>query len=133
MLSFNRRTRIFVSREPTDMRSSYDSLFSKAKNVLNQDPFSGHLFLFINKHRTSIKCLFYDGTGFVIVAKRMEKGLFSRINPLYKGEIILTAAEFALYFEGADFEKRFIDSPQENKKYSEKKSFPLSQELQPQI
>ena len=107
------------------MRASYDTLFSKAKGVLNQDPFSGHLFLFINSKRTSIKCLFYDGTGFVIISKRMEKGLFSRINPMFRGDIILTAAEFALFFEGADLEKRFVDSPREIKK-----SFPMSQELQ---
>lgn len=100
------------------MRASYDTLFSKAKGVLNQDPFSGHLFLFINRHRTSIKCLFYDGTGFVIIAKRMERGLFSRINPMLQGELVLTAAEFALFFEGADLEKRFIDSPKEIKKFS---------------
>jgi hypothetical protein len=55
----------------------------------------------------------------------MEKGLFSRINPMFRGEVMLTAAEFALYFEGADLEKRFIDSPSEIKK-----SFPMSQELQ---
>src|SRR5665213_991000 len=114
MISFNRRTKVFVSREPTDMRASYDTLFSKAKGVLNQDPFSGHLFLFISRRRTSIKCLFYDGTGFVIVAKRLERGLFSRINPMFKGEVTLTAAEFALFFEGADLEKRFIDSPSES-------------------
>ncbi len=118
MISFNRRTKVFVSREPTDMRASYDTLFSKAKGVLNQDPFSGHLFLFISRRRTSIKCLFYDGTGFVIVAKRLERGLFSRINPMFKGEVTLTAAEFALFFEGADLEKRFIDSPSEIKKSS---------------
>ena len=118
MLSFNRRTKVFVCREPTDMRASYDTLFSKAKGVLNQDPFSGHLFLFINGRRTSIKCLYYDGTGLVIISKRMEKGLFSRINPMYRGEIILTAAEFALFFEGADLEKRFIESPSEIKKSS---------------
>ena len=106
MISFNRRTKIFVCREPTDMRASYDTLFSKAKGVLNQDPFSGHLFLFINSRRTSIKCLHYDGTGLVIISKRMEKGLFSRINPMYRGEIVLTPAEFALFFEGADLEKR---------------------------
>lgn len=116
MISFNRRTKIFVSKDPTDMRASYDTLFSKAKNVLNQDPFSGHLFLFINRTRTSVKCLFYDGTGLVIVSKRMEKGVFSRINPHHQGEIILTAAEFALFFEGANLEKRFIDSPSEIKK-----------------
>lgn len=125
MISFNRRTKIFVSKEPTDMRSSYDTLFSKAKGVLKQDPFSGHLFLFINSKRTSIKCLFYDGTGFVIISKRMEKGLFSRINPMFKGDITLTAAEFSLFFEGADLEKRFIESPREIKT-----SFPMSQELQ---
>ena len=118
MISFNRRTRVFVSKEPTDMRASYDTLFSKAKGVLNQDPFSGHLFLFINRHRTSIKCLFYDGTGFVIIAKRLERGLFSRINPMFKDEVTLTAAEFALFFEGADLEKRFVDSPPEIKKTS---------------
>lgn len=107
------------------MRASYDTLFAKAKGVLQQDPFSGHLFLFINSKRSSIKCLFYDGTGLVIIAKRMEQGLFSRINPMYRGELVLTAAEFALFFEGADFEKRFIDSPREIKK-----SFPIKQQLQ---
>jgi transposase len=126
MLSFNRRTKIFVSKDPTDMRASYDTLFSKAKVVLNQDPFSGHLFLFINSKRTSIKCLYYDGTGFVIIAKRMERGLFCRINPYLRGEITLTAAEFALFFEGADLEKRFIESPSEIKK----SAFPMRQELQ---
>src|SRR6204780_4926769 len=98
------------------MRASYDTLFAKAKGILNQDPFSGHLFLFISSRRNSIKCLFYDGTGLVILAKRMERGLFSRINPMFRGEIALTAAEFALFFEGADLEKRFIDSPREIKK-----------------
>jgi transposase len=120
VITFNRLTKIYVSKEPTDMRASYDTLFSKAKAVLNQDPFSGHLFLFINRNRTSIKCLYYDGTGFVIIAKRMERGFFSRINPYYRGEVIMTAAEFALYFEGADLEKRFIESPVEMKKFSKR-------------
>jgi transposase len=126
MISFNRRTKVFVCKEPTDMRASYDTLFAKAKGVLNQDPFSGHLFVFINSKRSSIKCLYYDGTGLVLICKRLEKGVFSRINPMYRGEIILTAAEFALFFEGADLEKRFVESPREIKK-----SFPVSQELQP--
>lgn len=124
MLTFNRRTKIFVCKEPTDMRASYDTLFSKASEVLKQDPFSGHLFLFINKTRTSIKCLYYDGTGFVIVAKRMERGLFSKINPYYRGEVVLTEAEFALFFEGADLEKRFVESPAEQRKFSRRSVTP---------
>ncbi len=98
------------------MRASYDTLFEKSKGVLGQDPFSGHLFVFINSRRTSVKCLFYDGTGFVLLCKRMERGLFSRINPMCPGEIKLTAAEFGLFFEGADLEKRFVESPREIKK-----------------
>ena len=100
------------------MRASYDSLFSKVKAVLQKDPFSGHLFLFVNGKRTTCKCLYYDGTGLVILSKRLEKGTFSRINPLFAGEVVLTEAEFGLFFEGANLEKRFIDSPAEIRKTS---------------
>lgn len=108
------------------MRASYDTLFSKAKGVLNKDPFSGHLFVFINSRRTSVKCLFWDGTGFVLLCKRMHERLFYRINPMLSGEVVLTAAEFALFFEGADLEKRFVESPRQIKK-----SYPMRQELPP--
>jgi transposase len=125
MISFTRRTKVFVSREPTDMRASYDTLFAKSKGVLNQDPFSGHLFVFINSRRNCIKCLYYDGTGLVLLCKRLEKSTFSKINPMFRGEIVLTAAEFALFFEGADLEKRFIESPQEiNKKFPARHPLP---------
>lgn len=113
MIALNRRTRIFVCKEATDMRASYDSLFSRVKEVLKGDPFSGHLFLFVNRERSSCKCLYYDGTGFVILSKRLESGRFSRINPLYEKDVVLTEAEFGLFFEGANLEKRFIDSPSE--------------------
>lgn len=107
------------------MRASYDTLFAKAKGVFNQDPYTGHLFIFINQRRTSIKCLFWDGTGFVLLCKRLQEGLFYKINPLHKGDVILSPAEFALYFEGANLEKCFIESPKEIKK-----SFPTRQQLQ---
>ena len=116
MIALNRRTKIFVCKQPTDMRCSYDSLFSRAKGVLDKDPFSGHLFLFTNKNRTSCKCLYYDGTGFVIISKRLESGRFSKINQLYQKEIVLTEAEFGLFFEGANLNKRFIESPKEVRK-----------------
>ena len=116
MIALNRRTKIFVCKEPTVMRASYDSLFAKVKLLLDKDPFSGHLFLFVNSRRNSCKCLYYDGTGLVIISKRLEKGLFSRINPMFRGEVVLTEAEFGLFFEGANLEKRFVESPVEIKK-----------------
>ena len=126
MIALNRRTKIFVCKEATDMRSSYDSLFARVKAVLQKDPFSGHLFLFINRSRTSCKCLYYDGTGLVIISKRLEAGTFSQINPFYKEEIVLTEAEFGLFFEGADLKKRFIDSPREKVKTATINHLPAS-------
>lgn len=107
----NRRTKIFISKEPADMRASYDSLFSKVKDILEEDPMSGHLFVFINSRRNCCKCLYYDGTG--LVSKRLERSLFCKINPYHPGKITLTQAEFNLFFEGADLNKRFIESPRE--------------------
>jgi len=116
MLAFNRRTKIYVSKDPTDMRASYDTLFAKSKSIFSNDPFSGHLFVFMNQRRTSCKCLYYDGTGLVIIAKRLERGQFARINPHHRGKIVLTQAEFSLLFEGADINKRFIESPRDVRK-----------------
>jgi transposase len=98
------------------MTSSYDSLFGRVKSVLKKDPFSGHLFLFVNKRRDSCKALYYDGTGLVIVAKRLEEGLFTRVNPFHRKQIILTQSEFGIFFEGGNLEKRFVESPVEIKK-----------------
>ena len=118
MLSFNRRTRVFVCKEPTHMRASFDSLFEKTRKILLQDPLSGHLFVFINLKRTLCKCLYYDGTGLVVLAKRMEdRRKFSQINSRFEGELTLTPAEFSLFFEGASLEKRFIESPPEVKRF----------------
>jgi transposase len=113
----NRRTKIFIFKKSTDMRASYDSLFERVKHILKKNPFSGHLFVFVNERRNSCKCLHYDGTGFVLLCKRLEKGVFSRVNQLLRGEIILTQAEFSLFFEGANLEARFIDSPAAQRKF----------------
>lgn len=118
MIALNRRTRIFVCKEPTDMRSSYDSLLERAKVVLKKDPLSGHLFVFLSSSRASMKAIYYDGTGVVIISKRLERGLFSKINPMYGRQVVLTQAEFSLFFEGANLEKRFIESPVEMKRSS---------------
>lgn len=123
MIALNRRTKIFVCKEATDMRASYDSLFSRVKTVLSGDPFSGHLFLFVNRSRSSCKCLYWDGTGFVIISKRLERGQFSRINPSYEREVVLTEAEFGLYFEGANLEKRFVESPSEMARSVKKENY----------
>lgn len=107
-----RRLRVFACKVPTDMRGSFDSLYKRTKDVIGLDPKNGHMFLFLNKHRNRLKVLYYDGTGFVVIAKRLDKGRFSAFNPYFRKDIILTQAEFALFFEGAAINKRFIESPE---------------------
>lgn len=111
MIGTNRRTHYYICKTPTDMRASYDSLYLRVKSILNKNPESGHVFVFMNKRRTSIKALYYDGTGLVILSKRLSRGVFMKINPAYKKQISLTQAEFNLFFEGANLEKRFVESP----------------------
>ena len=68
--------RVFVATGPTDMRKSFDGLCALAQSVLKQDPFSGHLFVFVNRRRDKVKILYWDRSGFCLVYKRLEEGTF---------------------------------------------------------
>ena len=76
MLSLSPATRIFVALEPVDLRQSFNGLHARVQSVLSQDPLSGHVFLFTNKHRNRLKLLYFDGSGLWVCAKRLEKGTF---------------------------------------------------------
>ncbi len=58
------------------MRKSFDGLYGIVTNILNQDPLSGAVYIFINKRRNRIKLLVLDNDGFWIFYKRLEKGTF---------------------------------------------------------
>ena len=75
MMSFS-DVRIFLCTTPTNMCYSFDSLMGRAQEVFDQDPTSGHLFLFVNRNRDRIKILFWDRVGFCIWYKRLERGTF---------------------------------------------------------
>ena len=59
------------------MRKQFDSLAEIVSGTLEEDPYSGHLYVFCNKLRNRLKILLWDRSGFVIVAKRLEKGTFA--------------------------------------------------------
>jgi|TARA_B100002003_G_scaffold250845_1_gene291785 transposase len=69
--------RIWLYLEPVDMRRSFDGLSAIARNQMQEDPLSGHLFVFINKRKTYLKVLFFDRTGYCIWAKRLETGQYN--------------------------------------------------------
>ncbi len=68
--------RIFLCTTPTNMHCSFDCLMGRAQEIFDQDPVSGHLFLFLNRNRDRIKILFWDRDGFCIWYKRLERGTF---------------------------------------------------------
>lgn len=76
MLTLPATTRVFVSREPIDMRRSFDGLEAAVRERLRQDPLSGALFVFWNRRRDRLKILSFDGTGLWIWYKRLEGGRF---------------------------------------------------------
>lgn len=68
--------RVFLCMTPTSMNFSFDRLMGLAEQIFNQDPLSGHLFLFVNRYRNRIKILYWDRDGFCIWYKRLECGVF---------------------------------------------------------
>ncbi|RMD60434.1 MAG: transposase [Planctomycetota bacterium] len=101
MLPVDSRLRVWLYRQPTDMRKSFDGLAALARHALGQDPLSGELFCFVNRKRTYMKLLYFAGDGFCLWAKRLERGRFEvRFEPPAKQPIDL--ATWQLIVEGID-------------------------------
>ena len=102
MLSFRPGTRIFISTQPTDMRKGFDGLSAIVEHQWDATPLSGDLFVFSNRRRTLLKILYWDGDGYAIWYKRLERGGFRIPPPTAEGRIELTAAKLAMILEGID-------------------------------
>ncbi|HYN13148.1 MAG TPA: IS66 family insertion sequence element accessory protein TnpB [Gemmatimonadaceae bacterium] len=76
MIPVTPQTRILMAVEPVDFRRGIDGLARLCKQELQADPFSGWLFVFVNRRRTAIKALTYDGQGFWMCQKRLSSGRF---------------------------------------------------------
>ena len=76
MLGLPPSVRIFLCLQSVDMRKSFDSLAELAKAYCEQNPLSGHLFVFTSNKADRIKLLYWDTDGYAIIYKRLEKGRF---------------------------------------------------------
>jgi transposase len=77
MLSLSPATRIFVAIAPVDMRRGFNGLYAWVRTVLQEEPTSGHWFVFLNKRRNRLKILTCDGSGLWVLSKRLERGTFA--------------------------------------------------------
>jgi len=67
---------VYLYRQPTDMRKSFEGLSGIVSSALDANPLSGDVFVFLNKRRDRIKLMLWDRDGFWIFYKRLEKGTF---------------------------------------------------------
>ncbi|MEN9580191.1 MAG: hypothetical protein RJA70_3200 [Pseudomonadota bacterium] len=103
MLSLPPTVRVFVAVTPLDMRGSFDALAGAVRR-LGLDPVDGHLYLFLNKRRRLAKALWFDGSGWCLLAKRLETGSFQL--PALTGDlsqVAIDGAAFASLLAGIDF------------------------------
>jgi transposase len=97
-------TRVYLACRPVDMRRGFDGLAAEVANVLRQDPYSGHVFIFRSKRGDYLKMLHWDGSGLCLFAKRLEKGRFVW-PPIVDSTLVLTPAQLALLVEAIDWRR----------------------------
>lgn len=101
MLSPSCTVRVFVAVAPADLRKGFDGLAQLAREVVEQDPLSGHWFVFANRRRDRVKILYWDRDGLAIWMKRLERGRLAWPAPGAKS-VEWTGVELAAVLGGLD-------------------------------
>jgi transposase len=94
--------RVLVATKPVDFRRGADSLAALVREQLRHDPFTGTIFIFRSKRADRLKILAWDGSGLVLLWKRLEHGAF-RWPPICDGVMRLTASQLAALVDGMDW------------------------------
>ena len=97
-------TKIWIAAGVTDLRRGFDGLSAQVQTVLHEQPFSGHVFIFRGRRGDIVKCLWFDGDGLCLLAKRLERGRF--IWPkVESGTVQLSRAQLSMLLEGIDWRR----------------------------
>ncbi len=104
MLMLPPSVRIYLAAQPIDCRKSFDGLSTAVRSVLRQDPMNGHIFIFLNRRGDQVRVLVWDRNGFMVVCKRLERGVFRIPREPAPGDdhVELDTAELGLVLEGID-------------------------------
>jgi transposase len=102
MIALAQHTRVYLAPGSTDMRKAINGLSILVEGVLKLDPFSGHLFVFCNRSRSTLKILYWQRNGFCLFQKRLEKERFRW--PQTKEQVMeVGLRELSFLLEGLDF------------------------------
>lgn len=114
MIDFSRIDHIYMASGPTDLRKGIDGYALIIQNEFQLDPFDDSLFIFCNRQHNKLKCLYWDGTGFWLLYKRLEKGHFKWISKA-DGSISITHHQFEWLLQGLKIEQKNYIEPLETK------------------
>ncbi len=104
MIELRTGTKIWLAAGVTDLRRGFDGLSAQVQTVLNEQPFSGHVFVFRGRRGDIVKLLWFDGDGLCLFSKRLERGRF--IWPKAEsGTISLSRAQLSMLLEGIDWRR----------------------------
>ena len=104
MIDLRAGTRIWLAAGITDMRRGFYGLSAQVQTVLEQEPYSGHVFVFRGRRGDMIKLLWFDGDGLCLFQKRLERGRF--IWPQAdSGTVSLSRAQLLMLLEGIDWRR----------------------------
>ncbi|MBL1240716.1 MAG: IS66 family insertion sequence element accessory protein TnpB [OCS116 cluster bacterium] len=102
MIPVPSNTKIWLAAGVTDMRKGFVGLSALAENILKQNAYSGHLFIFRGRRGDLVKIIWWDGQGACLFSKRLEQGRF--VWPSAKtGKASLTTAQLSMLLEGIDW------------------------------
>jgi transposase len=88
--------RVFVFTESIDFRSGFDKLSMIVREKMKMELVEGDLFLFLGKNRKRLKSLCYDGTGLILIAKRLERGRFMSVADFEENELTVEELNFVI-------------------------------------
>jgi len=96
--------KVLVATKPVDFRKGADGLAALVREQIQHDPFSGAIFIFRSKRADRLKILTWDGSGLVLLWKRLEQGAF-RWPPISDGVMRLSASQLAALVDGMDWSR----------------------------
>ena len=113
MLSLSSGFQYYLFRGVTDFRCGMDSLSGLVRSELAQDPLNGAIYIFFNRSRTQVKLLHFEGDGFALYQKRLERGTFELPTPNDEKELRISNDCLQLILHGIR-----LQSVQRRKRFS---------------
>jgi transposase len=98
-------TRVYLRAGVTDLRLQFEGLSQLVVQVLHGEPTGGHLFVFSNRGRNRVRCLFWDGSGMWVATKRVERGTIEWPK-VGCGASEVSAEQLKLLLEGFELKSR---------------------------